>query len=179
MRGTSTSPGIERLRLLYSVIAGIPANRIDLYEWRQSAVSSRHGRSKVAQAKHAHTCGTLGCAVGWATAHPDFNAMGFTYAKYPASVTGVAGWSPMITPGSPGRRNYGWDAVEQFFDLTSSEAETIFAAPEDDESREDHHGGILGDKRLVLARIREYLTRVGAITYVRALELAEYEENLD
>lgn len=50
-----TRIGVERLRTLYAMLAGIPEDRIDLRRWH---------------------CGTTACAVGWACSYPPFVKQG-------------------------------------------------------------------------------------------------------
>ena len=76
-------------------------------------------------------CGTIACAIGWAGSTPWFNNQGFCLARY----------EPVYLKGSAEGYRYssGWDAVEEFFQITSEKAEYLFEAgayPEDNRTRQ-------------------------------------------
>jgi len=94
--------GEERLRTLYSIMAGIPAEKVHMKNWR--------GWSTMPDETLIHNCGTAACAVGWACAYPEFQEHGLDY------VSGM--------PFFAGESN--WLAVQKFFGLSHTEAQAMF-----------------------------------------------------
>jgi len=165
---------IERLRTLYSIIAGIPEPRLDLERWINDGVED----FKTA----ATDCGTIACGVGWACLYPKFNREGLRV-------------SPSDTPTFNGL--LGWPAVEKFFDLTGHEARSLFSSPADSPyeprtvlwadpnaffSKTTRVGGRtmhqqrVSDKRLLLMRIRNFLHAQGVIDDARRSTLRSQEK---
>jgi hypothetical protein len=149
---------MNRLRTLYSVIAGVPEGRIDLYHW--------------------HSCGTAACAVGWACEYPPFQEEGFAF-KTPThrSETGSPAYGDRL----------GWGAVSSFFGMSSEKASMVFMSTRSQDTYAvfrftDQNVPVskgvpnISDKRLVLMRIRNYLHEIGAITTARNQELALQEK---
>lgn len=159
--------GIERLRMLYAMLRGLPEEKVDLKNWREK----KTGKGSFAycddeELVDADSCGTAGCAVGWACAYPPFKAMGLKMHSAPTY------------DGSPG-----WAAVTHFFGIEYRYAEFLFLKPE--EAAHDLFSGEMrhafrrrdgeSDLALVLRRVRYYLVEAGAITQKRSDELAAEE----
>lgn len=156
---------IERLHELYAMVAGIPAERINLSAWRRNPV---RGALRVSDGEMLNDCGTLGCAVGWACAYPPFKRQGLGWANSNPTFKDAMGnvWE-------------NWNAVEEFFGVQHDMARYLFSdtccdypgsAPERYAFRRIHN-----EKLLLLARIRTRLLLVGGITQARYEELARQE----
>ena len=107
MNKTAFTPqsGTDRLRTLYAIMAGVPAKRVDMKNWRNSLRVSN-------EEMLAQGCGTAACAVGWACAYPEFNKQGLFWNDNL--------WIPVY------QGDGGWRAVERFFDLSMDEAKNLF-----------------------------------------------------
>lgn len=108
---------VEKLEHLKTIVHNIPDGRLDLEYWRNGPVSDFDSWENVVQ-----NCDS-GCVLGWASADPIFQKYGFNFA----------GASPVYFPYYKGFRNRNemlsdWDAVETFFDLSTSETHHIFMA---------------------------------------------------
>lgn len=155
-----------RLRKLYAMLQGVPNNRVDLQNWRG------HDHK-------IHKCGTVACAVGWATLYPPFKRAGFRDQD----------GAPILI-GEGGIYSYsGWDAVREFFGLTKDEALSIFqsnmAATRTDDFRiikairgADTSEVGMTHRQIVLRRILRFLVWQGTINIHRAQELAHQENVL-
>lgn len=153
-----------KLTLLHSVLWATPDERVDLDYWRSADSGScpidlydeAIGAYMIEDKHLVNLCGTTGCAIGWATAIPVFRALGFKMKDSEPTFDG----------------EHGWDAVANFFELTTSETKCLFMTePGDDDSviekediiaitgatssrdREAH----LTDREKVLRRIRKFL----------------------
>jgi hypothetical protein len=84
-------------------------------------------------------CGTVCCAVGWACLIPVFNDQGFFNV-----IPYVEHISPAYRSGD--RIFYGWDAIQEFFDINHETADRLFL-----ESSYDHDATALD----VAARIKD------------------------
>jgi len=156
--------GIERLRSLYSMMQGIPDERVELWTWRP------YGATKLNDDEFVHSCKTVGCAVGWACSFPEFMEQGLYWDRH----RGI----PMLDGGAGN-----WDAVMRFFDLTRAQADFLFQ--EHSASDRAYYSRALSwddytmsDKRKVLARIRFLLLKQGVIPIHRYRELIAIEESL-
>ena len=138
---------IERLKHLIEVLKKVPEEKFNLEFWRNydeadpfdesfdtitNESLKRHGFETLAELSDATfdvvmDCGTVACAVGWATSDPVFNAQGFYYGPCPNYTD------------ETDKTYYNWDAVEQFFEieypiaqcLFSEETYSFFAKPTD------------------------------------------------
>lgn len=73
--GDLTPQQAENTRMAYSIMWGIPWERIDLDEWRE-----RDNRGNpVSSHRLLHLCNTTACIAGWLSAHPHFKAQGLSY----------------------------------------------------------------------------------------------------
>ena len=152
---TTFAPGVERLRTLYAVLFGVPAEKVDLSSWREGTYPYP-GESTMDKSLTDPGCGTTGCAVGWACAYPPFQDQGLCwYGNLPRYRDEENSFMH-------------WQAVEQFFGLSPKQAYRMFS------------GSALGvnAKKLVLRRIRKYLLNKRAITPKRSAELAFQEQAL-
>jgi hypothetical protein len=152
--------GVERLRTLYAMMAGIPATKINLRIWR----SDQENRKS-----NVHACGTTACAVGFATAFPDFVDQGLSWSIN----QGVPLFYGLI----------GFRAVESFFGVDCRDARALFNQGNSGDrhinAEDPVHPAGSQDKRRVLARIRNILLRNGSITEERCKELQVYEATLN
>lgn len=103
-----------RLGILADFLDTVPPEKFDLKDWYISGdVDFEHGPSP-------YNCGTTACAIGWATAIPEFQAAGFAiYLDNPLFIDHGLLNEAQFT---------GWDAVERFFGLTYTEAQVLFSA---------------------------------------------------
>ncbi|MCY1358659.1 hypothetical protein D9M69_452010 [compost metagenome] len=117
---------VERLERLCGLLKRVKPEGFDLSGWGWSTA----------------TCGTVACAVGWATQDPWFRREG---------LRSEAGYFYPIFEGEAD-----WDAVELFFELSSEEAEHLFSA---DRYPVDERINPLA----VAARIREFVANGGEV----------------
>lgn len=145
MTMATNSIGIERLRTLYSILAGIPGDRINLDRFLQHKTGYVPETSEEA----LHDCGTIACAGGWAAIYPEFVEAGLR-----------------LDSGHL-RFGYRWGffALAGFFEMGIDDAKKVFGLGFPGNPH----------KRLALSRIRSYLLRRGAITKERSRELQRLE----
>lgn len=121
---------VELLKDAIAIIDGIPDERIRLTRWQipVEVASSLTAFPKLPnkrvfayRAEEIH-CGTIACAAGWLSLHPDMQARGLRVnskadadAAYPVVDTG----EKTLT---------GFAALAYFFDISDAEAETLFGA---------------------------------------------------
>lgn len=103
---------IARLKELINLLANIPEDHFDLGVWLEGV--DGEGKST---AELLGSCGTSGCAVGWACTHKPFNDEGLEY-KAMSIRSGVH------VPTYRGHAQE--DAVAAFFGLSSDLVEAIF-----------------------------------------------------
>lgn len=106
---TNIDTGLGRLIFLANFLDTVPKSRFDLDSWRSTTneISDRVFFSK--------ECGTTACAVGWACALPQFQALGLKFRHtYPV----------LSRKGKPDKGS--WDAVEEFFDIGQEESAYLF-----------------------------------------------------
>lgn len=180
---TSVLPvGVERLRMLYAMLVGVPENKVLLSTWRSRLKES----DAVGDDKLLNGCGTTACAVGWACAYPPFKEMGLSYG-YVCSYQGT--YQPKLEAknGAPevahlyeGRTKFdSWEAVQNFFGISYNTAYSLFM-PHDDISKNNFVDKDLGDRVLtdaqkVLMRIRNYLFQRDFISAERNEQLKAAE----
>ncbi|MCY1206591.1 hypothetical protein D3C71_1823280 [compost metagenome] len=102
-----TPEGVERLRTLYSVMAGVPTEKVYMSCWRTSSAGDD---------RLIGDCGTSACAIGWACAYPEFQEQGLGYDTH-AGVPSFQG-------------NLNWHAVMSFFGVSESTADHLFQTDE-------------------------------------------------
>lgn len=153
---------IERLRSLYSMMAGLPSQLIYMPLWR----SKTKGRAKSGgfvsdkslintgithlMNDPEHKCGTAACALGWAAAYPEFKEAGLS--------TDQDGWPKFDGQSGPA-------AGSQFFGIGYGEATSLFGS--------DYSNN---QKGVFLARLRSLLMSKGIITAERNEELKKLED---
>lgn len=152
----------ERLRTLYSILAGIPFERLDLESFYS-------GTEKVADLLMAeHKCGTTACAAGWAAIYPEFVEQGLSSKAYCNTV--------IFEDLDWGGRYYDFSAMARFFGLSYDESIAIFGIKDEEswfsKGIEPHQ---CTDRRVALHRIRRFLRREKVITKSRSQELALQE----
>ena len=99
----------QRLQTLANFLRTVPAHKFDLWSWRSAPPSAL---SLSDQSLTDPSCGTAGCAVGWACAYPAFQAEGLAF-------------HPKI--GAPTLYGHiGWEAVKVFFGLSLADASYLF-----------------------------------------------------
>lgn len=143
--------GIERMRTLYAMLAGIPMDAIDLYYWRDGYDQTDHAL--------LHNCDSIACAIGWACAYPPFVAEGLRWDNF------------FNTPAYQSTTN--WTAISDFFHL-DVRPETIFGF----DGVYDEIVPAHLHKQIVLRKIRKYLLQHGAITKKRSKRLRKQERTL-
>lgn len=116
----------ERLLKLANFLETVPAHKFDYSSW----VNGWQG-----DAVMSATCGTTACAFGWATAIPEFSALGLHLFKDRFGVPGVSIDKKADDFQSSWAATY--DAAEELFGLDSSEAEWLFT-PSDHERDSDY-----------------------------------------
>lgn len=167
-RPSTQAEGIERLKTLYSVLAGIPDGRLNLNSWMKG--KTRYDAGPLDVTKEIQDCGTLFCSLGWAAVYPPFMELGLHLEK---SQSGVV--LPYF-----GNHHSNFSAASAFFGISFDDAKSLFMPvneyPEKPEITEEL-GAWPNHKRLALARLRHYLMKRNAITVERANELKELEEN--
>jgi hypothetical protein len=94
-------PNFELLKDAYEIIDGIPAENIDLDNWRAR--------------DNGMNCGTVACTIGWLTLHPKFQALGLRY-------DGAQPGYDMIAVGD----ERGYAALEKLFGINSTIAWALF-----------------------------------------------------
>lgn len=94
---------IERLQHLIQILENVPAEKFDLSKWK---------------------CGTTACAIGWACSDPSFNEQGLRMTHF-SHLGEHTLYCPILRFGN--RKEEGWDAVTQFFDITREQADYLFA----------------------------------------------------
>lgn len=168
---------IERLRTLYSIMAGIPRSIVYMSAWRTDGTRGVVGSGFGVQTnvnnedlkKHAaghlikeqgHGCGSAACALGWASAYPEFNDAGLTV--HPSS-----GYPLFITPN--GNQKLGGDAGAFFFGISIAESESLFKYVSTDEDKKKQ------GKAIFLKRLRDFLVLKNIITKARSKELEKEE----
>jgi hypothetical protein len=124
-------PNFELLKDAYAIIDGIPEKNINMDRWRKF--------------DHGTTCGTVACAIGWFTLHPQFKALGLEYDNS-RSGTEVIRFNS----------SRGFYAIGDLFNITYDEAFGLFG-PAPDETT-DH-------KTVALKRIREFLEKHGQLNW--------------
>lgn len=135
--GVSPAVPIEKYSLLrdaYAIIDGIPEERFNLQNWR----SYESGLTD---------CGTIACAAGWLTMHPDMQALG------------LATRGQCHSPAFNGVGSY--DALARFFGIDNDAAAGLFRTRSYDgrDTLDPPKAADLSDKQLWLARVREFLRR--------------------
>lgn len=158
---------IERLRTLYSVIAGIPSKVIEMDRWRvgphQENSDKKFIRSAVKtitknEKSNPYDCGTSACALGWACAYPEFKAQGLKFKNGSPSFREASvdswGWQD------------GFEVGSKFFGISHTEASHLFVPVSNNDV--DH-------KKVFLNRLRSLLVKKNIITKERAKELKAQE----
>jgi hypothetical protein len=121
----------KRLLILAAFLETVPKHKFDLRDWRESPelsddenyVSlSELNASLSNESLMNHSCGTTGCAIGWACTIPEFIEDGFTW-KY-SSIWRHPG--PLLTDSSSKPLCEGWSAVEYFFSIDQVTSEYLF-----------------------------------------------------
>ncbi len=69
-----TNKQAENTRVAYAIMAGVPAEKIELNSIRNGDARARYDR--VSDRELLHECGTSGCVAGWLAAHPYFKKQG-------------------------------------------------------------------------------------------------------
>lgn len=107
---------ILRLQELQGLLYSIPEDHFDLGIWLEGK-DGENLEGKNTQ-ELLGTCGTSGCAVGWACTHKPFNLEGLEYRKTCSS------WSTGHVPTYRGYEQL--EAVQQFFGICEEIAEELF-----------------------------------------------------
>lgn len=155
---------IERLRTLYSVMAGIPSLVIEMDDWRFGDYEDDDKKfiksaAMFVNKENTHfDCGTAACALGWACAYPEFKKQGLKYEGGSPTFPGVQEDCFGFTDG--------FEVGSKFFGISYVEAYDLFAVVDNDQK--DH-------KKIFLDRLRNLLVEKNIITKKRADELKSKE----
>lgn len=114
---------LQRLTALAAMLASVPVEKFNIGAWRDSWAADSDGVLELDDANLLNpACGTVGCAIGWACAMPEFIAQGLRW-----DLT-----QPIYEkPGAPDSFA-SWRAVMKFFDIPFEYAENLFGASEYD-----------------------------------------------
>lgn len=111
--------GAERLRLLYSLIPGLPRENFKMAAWRMDgSLNDTVSDACLLRGAAKHDCGTTACAVGWAGVHPQFREWGLRFDR-----DGMRFDGPEY-----GHSRDEWRGVEILFRLAREPAHYIFRA---------------------------------------------------
>lgn len=157
-------PDVERLGMLYAMMAGVPDERVNLATWRGKL-------NRESDKNLFEDCGTTACAVGWACAYPPFKRMGLHWSRQDDGF------------GGPTYQNeFSWTAVGRFFGISESQAYLLFIKDRNELLYHDNDARLdskllekMTDKQVVLMRIRNFLLKSGAIDNERWHELKRQE----
>lgn len=127
---------IELFKDAIAIVGGIPEERISL--------SSFQDGMEFAETAREITCGTLACAAGWLSLHPDMQALGLRVGPY----------------GDPvyAHHDSGFESLAEFFGMTEDQARLVFGSRYSWKCRID--SADLSDKELWLARAHQLLEEV-------------------
>lgn len=139
------SPNFKLLAELHAIIDGIPDERFRLDEMLTS--SSRR--------PSAHNCDTVGCALGWASLHPTFQALGLGFDGTEFTIDGLLNLS------------YG-EVGTRLFDIPRNESFKLFCPAIDT-------GSSRSDKEIFKERVREFFVRHGQPVQGRRAVVAKQE----
>ncbi len=110
---------LELLKDAYAIIEGMPDERIDLDFWQDNKdVGKLMLRGAISRAKQID-CGTIACAAGWLSLHPDMNARGLV------SEFGVPEF----------RGDWQYEGLAKFFDISLTDAGNLFKSRSSFEKR--------------------------------------------
>lgn len=108
----------SRLTKLATLLGSVPDEKFNIQSWR----ATEHGSEGGDEVNDEHlldtSCGTCGCAIGWACAMPEFQAQGLVWTS-----TG-----PALRNAEGVYRAGGWNAVNEFFDIDHDESRNLFSA---------------------------------------------------
>lgn len=74
MKPLTRAQQVENLRVAYSIMAGVPAKRINLWIVRKGKDFAEDKGLPLPE------CGTAACVAGWLSAHPYFQAQGLRFS---------------------------------------------------------------------------------------------------
>jgi hypothetical protein len=141
----------ERLLILAAFLETVPEHKFSLSSWRDTGLErltleERLSGYYISNKKLLNnSCGTTGCAIGWACTIPEFIEDGFSWSRN----------CPLLTDNSKEWREWmkvwhGFDAVENFFSIDGSTSEYLFM----DTSYDEYKSG----SKDVANRIREVVS---------------------
>lgn len=126
MNTTQRKEGAKRLRILAEFLDKEvrPTNRFTMQVWAGLLDETRNtGFSTTEEGPALQDCGTHACIAGWATAVPQFRALGLKYQE------------GIYLAGAGVYRSI--DALEDFFSLSSNEVDKLFLQWEDPSSLDE------------------------------------------
>ena len=159
-------PRTSKLLIVHNLMWTLPEEKVNLYGWRGTEDSSKD--------VELFKCGSVACAIGWATATPTFQMLGFEFNH--------------VTDQPKFNNLGGWEAVANFFDISVSEAICLFQAypySTDCDIKEEDYRLIVGnvkkemelsDNVKVMRRIRRYLTNCSDLSMAEVKELKKSEK---
>jgi hypothetical protein len=134
----------KRLLILAVFLDTVPEHKFDLSSWRDTELEKLTPGELLSgdyisnEKLLNNSCGTTGCAIGWACTIPEFIEDGFSWSRA----------CPLLTDNS--KDWYGFDAVLNFFSIDESTSEYLFI----DTSYDDDKSG----SKDVANRIREVVS---------------------
>lgn len=144
----------ELLKRAAEIIQEIPTEQLDLRYWTDGAPSV---------IEETLDCGTICCAAGWLSLHPEMQALGLTLAKGDYGTI-----APMLAPHGA----EGFSALSILFDISYDEASALFGPPifsETNRYGEDHKAAWRSRVELLLADRaefnRKYVDKEGVMSY--------------
>lgn len=146
---TITNKQIENSKMAYAIMFGIPHERIDLYEVRNT------DEGKMSDEKFlAPNCNTTGCVAGFLSAHPFFKEQGLKWKKKDAMIQFKT-------------KDVQTDDLNEMSDILFGDYNTFDGGPR----------GIEG-KIVALSRIRKHLHESGVISDKRNDQLSVMEDEV-
>jgi hypothetical protein len=130
----------KRLLILAAFLETVPEHKFSLEDWRESPELSDDenyfslselNASLSNESLMNHSCGTTGCAIGWACTIPEFIEDGFTWED--GYTRGNHG--PLLPDSSSEALFSGWCAVEYFFSIDKVTSEYLFMDTSYDEDK--------------------------------------------
>lgn len=165
--------GVERLRTLYSVLLGVPEERVYLDRWRRNLGAYGAYEEVSDRTLLGKRCNTQACGFGWASAYPEFKKEGLSYDISVGEVVYMPTESDSVYSS--------FYAAYLFFGLEDeASAQDLFGIAGVFHSRklsmvrEGEHD-IDSDRAVLLRRIRRYLASKTIITWERNKELSKID----
>lgn len=142
----------KRLKLLYSIIDGIPARHIDMDGWRTVGYIHSTTTTKMLL-KYRNDCRTVACALGWASAHPKNIEKGLDFSSIK---------NTPIFRHDKEFNSENFYAGAHFYGITYEQSYALFGPVQN-----------FNDKAIFLERLRNLMVELCIISKQRAKELSK------